>query len=88
VAQRRLDNSWCGYFFTAGTAAIVDVGGFALLRAVGIARALAAVASFCLAAMVNYLLSRVVMYFTEQHRCRDSLYFCWPRWAGCWSMLQ
>ena len=46
-----------GYFFTAGTAAIVDVGGFAVLCQVGIPIAAAAVASFCVATVVNYLLT-------------------------------
>jgi putative flippase GtrA len=55
--MKRLDNKLVRYFFTAGTAAIVDICGFALLRAVGVALAVAAVASFCVAAMVNYLLS-------------------------------
>jgi len=45
------------YFFTAGTAAIVDVGGFALLCSVRIPIAVAAVTSFCVAAVVNFLLS-------------------------------
>jgi putative flippase GtrA len=45
------------YFFTAGTAAIVDVGGFALLCSAGIPIAAAAVTSFCAAAVVNFLLS-------------------------------
>jgi putative flippase GtrA len=45
------------YFFTAGTAAIVDVGGFALLCFIGIPITVSAVTSFCLAAVVNYLLS-------------------------------
>jgi putative flippase GtrA len=52
-----LHNKFFRYFFTAGTAAIVDVGGFALLRLVGTPIAPAAVASFCLAAVVNYLLT-------------------------------
>jgi putative flippase GtrA len=45
------------YFFTAGTAAIVDVGGFALLCFTPIPIAASAVTSFCLATVVNYLLS-------------------------------
>jgi putative flippase GtrA len=45
------------YFFTAGTAAIVDIGGFALLRHIGMPIAIAAVVSFCLAAIVNFLLT-------------------------------
>jgi putative flippase GtrA len=45
------------YFFTAGAAAVVDVGGFTLLCLIRIPIAAAAVTSFCLAAVVNYLLS-------------------------------
>jgi putative flippase GtrA len=44
------------YFFTAGAAAVVDVGGFALLREV-MPLAVAAVTSFCLSTVVNYLLT-------------------------------
>jgi putative flippase GtrA len=45
------------YFLTAGTAAIVDVGGFAILCFFPIPIAVSAVTSFCLATVVNYLLS-------------------------------
>jgi putative flippase GtrA len=45
------------YFFTAGAAAIVDVGGFAALCLIAIPITVAAVTSFCLAAVVNYLLT-------------------------------
>src|ERR1700730_11471643 len=45
------------YFFTAGTAAIVDVGGFAILCFIPIPIAASAVTSFCLATVVNFLLS-------------------------------
>jgi putative flippase GtrA len=45
------------YFFTAGAAAVVDVGGFALLCLTPLPIAVSAVTSFCLAAVVNYLLS-------------------------------
>jgi|SRR5882757_977373 len=45
------------YFFTAGTAAIADVGGFALLCLLAIPIAASAVTSFCLATVVNYLLT-------------------------------
>lgn len=50
-------NKLVGYFFTAGTAAIVDVGGFAVLSFLGVPIAVAAVTSFCLATVVNYLLT-------------------------------
>jgi putative flippase GtrA len=52
-----LDNKLFRYFLTAGTAAAVDVGGFALLCLMPIPIAVSAVTSFCLAAVVNYLLS-------------------------------
>jgi putative flippase GtrA len=45
------------YFLTAGAAAIVDVGGFAILCLTPIPIAVSAVTSFCVAAVVNYLLS-------------------------------
>jgi putative flippase GtrA len=45
------------YFLTAGTAAIVDVGGFAMLCLTQIPLAVSAVASFSLATVVNYLLT-------------------------------
>lgn len=46
-----------GYFFTAGTAAIVDVGGFALLCLTPLPIAVSAVTSFCVSTIVNYLLT-------------------------------
>ena len=46
-----------GYFFTAGTAAIVDVGGFALLCLTSLPIFVCAVASFCVSTVVNYLLT-------------------------------
>jgi putative flippase GtrA len=45
------------YFLTAGTAAIVDVGGFALLCLTPMPLAVSAVMSFSLATVVNYLLT-------------------------------
>jgi putative flippase GtrA len=53
----RVHDKLVRYFFTAGTAAIVDIGGFALLRVAQIPVAVAAVVSFCLAAVVNYILT-------------------------------
>ncbi|PTE18252.1 hypothetical protein C5F48_23795, partial [Cereibacter changlensis JA139] len=44
------------YFLTAGVAAIVDIGGFALLLGVGAALVPAAMASFLAANVVNYVL--------------------------------
>ena len=46
-----------GYGLTAGTAAIVDIGGYALLCKLGVFAFAAAVCSFCVAAVVNYLLT-------------------------------
>jgi putative flippase GtrA len=45
------------YFFTAGTAAIVDVGGFAALCFIRMPIAASAVMSFCAATVVNYVLT-------------------------------
>lgn len=45
------------YFFTAGVAAVVDIGGFALLCRTSVPVAIAAITSFCLATVVNFLLS-------------------------------
>jgi len=52
-----LDHKLVRYFFTAGTAAVVDVGGFALLRLTPMPIAVAATTSFCVATVANYLLS-------------------------------
>jgi putative flippase GtrA len=52
-----LDHKLVRYFFTAGTAAIVDIGGFAALRLTPMPLAIAAVVSFLAATVVNYLLS-------------------------------
>jgi len=52
-----LDNKLVRYFLTAGTAAVVDVGGFALLRSIATPILIAAVTSFCVATIANYLLS-------------------------------
>jgi putative flippase GtrA len=45
------------YFLTAGVAALVDVGGFAILCITPIPIAASAVISFCLATVVNFLLT-------------------------------
>lgn len=42
------------YLLTGGAAAVVDLGGFAVLHRTGMPIAAAAVASFCAAALVNY----------------------------------
>ena len=46
-----------GYFFTAGAAAVVDVGGFVLLSHRGLPILVAATGSFLVAVIVNYILS-------------------------------
>ena len=53
----RIPGKLVGYFFTAGAAAVVDIGGFVLLTHWGVPLVAAATASFLLAAVVNYLLS-------------------------------
>ncbi len=45
------------YGLTAGTAAVVDIGGFALLFRLGAPVAVSATLSFCAAAVVNYTLT-------------------------------
>ena len=45
------------YAMTAGTAAVVDAGGFALLVGAGMAIPVAGLVSFGIAAVVNYLLT-------------------------------
>jgi putative flippase GtrA len=45
------------YFFTAGMAAMVDIGGFTLLCLIRTPIVASAICSFCLAAIVNFLLS-------------------------------
>jgi putative flippase GtrA len=53
------------YFFTAGTAAIVDVGGFVLLIEAGMHLVVAAILSFTVAAVVNYLLTSRFVFAQE-----------------------
>lgn len=52
------------YFVTAGVAAIVDIGGFALLLGVGAALVPAAMASFLAANVVNYVLTSSYVFKT------------------------
>lgn len=59
-----IDAKLVRYFFTAGTAALVDVGGFALLGLIPTPIAIAAVVSFSAAAVVNYLLSSRYAFYT------------------------
>jgi putative flippase GtrA len=53
------------YFVTGGIAAIVDVGGFALLLGLAVPIAPAATLSFCAAVVVNYLLSARFVFFAQ-----------------------
>ena len=56
-----LTNRLVRYAFTGGAAAVVDIGGFALLSSVHVPVVLAATSSFLASAIVNYLLtSRLV----------------------------
>jgi putative flippase GtrA len=52
-----LDTRLFRYFLTAGTASVVDIGGFALLCLTALPIAVSAIASFCVATVVNYVLS-------------------------------
>jgi putative flippase GtrA len=45
------------YVATGGAAAIVDIGGFAILHHLGAAIVIAATLSFCAAAVINYALT-------------------------------
>lgn len=59
--MRDLIAKFLGYFLTGGFAAIIDIGGFALLLTTKIAVGPAAAASFCVAILVNFqLISRFV----------------------------
>lgn len=63
------------YFLTAGTAAIVDVGGFVLLTGAGVTVLPAATASFVVAAVVNYLLTSRFVFAEQANRRRFTLFF-------------
>jgi putative flippase GtrA len=54
-----------GYTATAGTAALVDVGGFVLLTGSGAPLLPAAIGSFLAAVLVNYLLSSRFVFKTK-----------------------
>ena len=56
-AMRDLLSRLVRYGMTAGIAAIVDVGGFALLVRAGLGIAASGITSFCVAGLVNYFLS-------------------------------
>lgn len=63
------------YGLTGGAAAIVDIGGFVLLRRSGWSVLLAGVTSFCLAAVVNYLLSSHFVFSRAASVRRFGLFF-------------
>ena len=62
------------YFVTAGIAAVVDVGGFALLYRAGLPIAVAAVLSFGLAAIVNYLLTARLVFGSRRSSRQFALF--------------
>ena len=57
IPMRDVVAKFARYLLTGGAAAVVDVGGFALLHVAGVAPLPAAAASFAVAAVVNYLLT-------------------------------
>lgn len=59
---RELAARFGGYFLTGGAAAIVDLGGFAAIRAADVAIPVAATLSFLTAAVVNYVLTSRFVY--------------------------
>ncbi len=63
------------YFFTAGMAAVVDVGGFVLLAGRGVPILAAATCSFIVAAVVNYLLSSRFVFQSDATTRRFLLFF-------------
>lgn len=63
------------YLITGGIAAVVDVGGFALLYRSGLALAPAAILSFCAAALVNYRLSARFVFGARPNRAGFALFF-------------
>lgn len=55
------------YLLTGGPAAVVDLGGFALLLETGLPLALAGAVSFCAAAAVNYALTSRFVFRRRAH---------------------
>jgi len=64
-----------GYVVTGGLAAVVDAGGFALLRMTGLAVPVAALASFLTAALVNYLLTSRFVFRQNIEARRGATFF-------------
>lgn len=62
AASDGLSGRFSRYLVVGGSAAVVDLGGFVLLRAIDIDVAPAAVASFVLSAIYNYALSALVVF--------------------------
>lgn len=62
-----LTGKFLRYLMTGGTAAVVDVGGFALLLRTGLPVPAAGAASFCAAAVVNYLLTSRFVFRRAAH---------------------
>jgi putative flippase GtrA len=70
----RLNSQFLGYFLTAGTAAVVDIGGFVLLTAQGLAILTSAIISFLVAMVVNYTLSSRYVFRTDSTASRFFLF--------------
>ncbi len=65
--MRDLISKFLRYVLTGGIAAIIDVGGFALLLRTGLAIPVAGATSFCAAAGVNYLLTSRFVFRRASH---------------------
>ena len=57
LGMHKIVSKFLRYMVTGGIAAVVDVGGFALLINAQLNVLIAGIASFCAAALVNYLLT-------------------------------
>lgn len=57
VRMTGLYNKFFRFILTGSVAAVVDIGGFALLSHLGIPITVSAVTSFCLAVVANYLMA-------------------------------
>lgn len=64
------------YFLTGGTAAIVDLAGFAFFNFFGINLFFSAAISFSIAAVVNYLLTSRFVFQKKTSVKRFALFFC------------
>lgn len=63
------------YILTGGSAAIIDVGGFALLNQIGIVTSLAAIASFVIAAVANFWMTSIYVFGESATRARFPIFF-------------